>query len=278
MRHLHYVVLIIGFILILPDSLLSNDHELHILFTESTNGVLQNCECPVQPLGGMARRKTLVDSIRSSYKYVILVDAGNFLSAFRRQHDDSLMIILMANLQYQAINIGQNEMNYFKEIEKIENLKHFFTSLDFDLFYKDFKRNVTIEIFCHSKKIILIGINHIDQQNKLNQLLKRTHPSDYVILLSKLNQNENKAIIDHFKGKIKCIIGNNSEDIQIGHWKQYKGCHLLKAGVDGQSVGHMKLKVKQEVRLTEVIFHKVKKWIMPDPVFIRQINNLEATR
>lgn len=275
MRHLTLVVLFIGFIQIIPDSLFSKDQTVHILFTESTNGFLQNCECPVQPFGGMARRKTLIDSMRTIHENLILLDAGNFLSTFNRHQNDSLMIELMHQFNYNAVNFGQNENRFFKQKKGIPFT---FTSLKSAEQNTAICRKKSTIIQMVSRKIKIIGIYHPSQLNQLDQeILIKQNEADFVIVLSKLTETENKKLIEQYKGHIHCIIGNHSEDSLTGKWIQYKQTHLFKAGVDGQSVGHIQLLLNNKPEIKNVHFYKVKKWILPDQEFMKQINHLEAT-
>ena len=63
---------------------------LAVLFTGSSNGMIKPCHCPGQPLGGLARRKTLVDSLRRGEPNSIFVDTGNWLSSYNRRDEDAL--------------------------------------------------------------------------------------------------------------------------------------------------------------------------------------------
>src|SRR4051812_15916957 len=48
-----------------------------VLFTAEAHGALLPCDCPLQPLGGVARRATLIEKYRKRGP-VLLIDAGGW--------------------------------------------------------------------------------------------------------------------------------------------------------------------------------------------------------
>ncbi|HYG76028.1 MAG TPA: hypothetical protein VEK08_13570 [Planctomycetota bacterium] len=84
-----------------------------VLFTAEAHGALFPCDCPLQPLGGVARRATLVQRYRERGP-VVLIDAGGWAAgglydenSSGDSHDDELRTNLMAGamrlMKYDAI-------------------------------------------------------------------------------------------------------------------------------------------------------------------------------
>ena len=83
--------------------------DLHILYTQNTNGVLQNCNCPDNPLGGMEKRATLFQDWLKEYPNTLIFDSGDFLSFDGSPASDAKMIEAMKALHYSSVNIGDQE-------------------------------------------------------------------------------------------------------------------------------------------------------------------------
>jgi len=85
--------------------------ELHILYTQNTNGVLQNCHCPANPLGGMEKRAAFVAQWRSEYPNTLLFDSGDLLSFNSDIVSDAKILRAVDALNYSAVNIGDQEFS-----------------------------------------------------------------------------------------------------------------------------------------------------------------------
>lgn len=53
--------------------------EILIVYTNNTNGVLENCSCPERSYGALEKRAALIDSLRRTNKYLLLLDSGDML-------------------------------------------------------------------------------------------------------------------------------------------------------------------------------------------------------
>lgn len=84
---------------------------LYILYTNNTNGALENCYCPDHPLGSLEKRAVFVRSFRSSHPNTILVDAGDFWGLTDRLPlKDSLVTAAYKSMNYDAILPGDQEL------------------------------------------------------------------------------------------------------------------------------------------------------------------------
>ena len=53
--------------------------QVTIIFSGSANGVLESCNCPGNPFGGLVNRAAVVDSLCKIYPEALVVDVGDFL-------------------------------------------------------------------------------------------------------------------------------------------------------------------------------------------------------
>ena len=90
---------------------ISFSQELHILYTQNTNGVLVNCQCPSAPLGGMEKRATFVSDWLKKHPNTLLFDSGDFLSFEGDEDNDAKMLQAMDAMNYSAVNIGDQEFS-----------------------------------------------------------------------------------------------------------------------------------------------------------------------
>ncbi len=98
---------------------------LTLLFTNSTNGYLESCDCPDNPFGGLVRRATLVKELKKDNPQVILLDGGDTLSPYPDALSAKYVFLAMEKVGYDAIALGDQELilgrDYIKsEIEKNE--------------------------------------------------------------------------------------------------------------------------------------------------------------
>ena len=73
-KFFRYVVLIVLCCFVFPFGLFAE--EVKVVFTGQSYACLYPCHCPVSPEGGIARRASLIKTIRSSFKNVLVLEAG----------------------------------------------------------------------------------------------------------------------------------------------------------------------------------------------------------
>lgn len=98
-----YVVLFFLFSCVLSAS------ELHIIFTANVNGILEDCRCGNEPLGGLARVKTFVTEFRQQHPNTLLIDGGDFLNPYTYPDLNNAMSDFMQYLDYDIITAGDQE-------------------------------------------------------------------------------------------------------------------------------------------------------------------------
>src|SRR5262249_21836649 len=86
--------------------------KLVILSTTDVKGKTGPCGCHV-PKGGLARRAGLVDSIRTQFGQVALVDAGGFFPEADGQQDlASFLMDAMSRLNTDAVGVAERDLRY----------------------------------------------------------------------------------------------------------------------------------------------------------------------
>ena len=70
---------LIAVILFSAGVLPAQDGELVIVYTNNTNGILENCRCPERAYGALEKRAAFIDSARKVHPDLLLLDSGDLL-------------------------------------------------------------------------------------------------------------------------------------------------------------------------------------------------------
>jgi 2',3'-cyclic-nucleotide 2'-phosphodiesterase (5'-nucleotidase family) len=278
-----------------------SDIPLTVLFTGSTNGLLQPCHCPGQPWGGLSRRKTLVDSLRRANPNTIFVDTGNWLSSYDRHEDDALLAQAYHLLDYDAVNLGVHELIYgVSWIGKAAtDLPIVSANLEFND-HADEKLSKPIPIAppyrihqAGGMKILISGFlspfflsdlkDSVRVQTDIRPVietldgLKSAADSvDWVLILSQLTEDENRTIATRCSW-IGAILGNGTREDPYGRWESSGKAVLAKAGLDGGTVGRLKVRlIDGKIRIDGVDFLPVDDHLKDDPDMVRLIGSLDG--
>ena len=95
-----------------PHEPLLQPDKLVILSTTDVKGKTNPCGCHI-PKGGLARRATLADSIRSTFGQVLLVDNGGFFPE-DDAHREAAPFLMdeMKTLGTDAVNVGERDLRF----------------------------------------------------------------------------------------------------------------------------------------------------------------------
>ncbi|MEA2081654.1 MAG: redoxin family protein [Elusimicrobiota bacterium] len=90
---------------------------LRILYTNSANGIIESCDCPSNPYGGLVRRLTFFSKVNPAD---IRISAGDFLSPNSEKIKNRYVMKIMEKLKFDAVCIGDQEFrtgtDLFKEL------------------------------------------------------------------------------------------------------------------------------------------------------------------
>tara|TARA_B100000700_G_C15060358_1_gene865365 strand:- start:5240 stop:6730 length:1491 start_codon:yes stop_codon:yes gene_type:complete len=234
------------------------DSEITILYTNNTNGALENCLCPGKAYGSLEKR---VHYIRDWYRKnpnTILVDAGDFLSPTQNALKDSIAFRVYEMMPYDAIGLGDQE--FFKGATFISNLMDE-SSLPFvsSNIEKPELKKINEQIIIQRNNIKFGILSIIDPgvflfypkrvkdevlfsdfrttlQSKIDALKEK---SDVLILLSHSGIDIDRDIAKKFSG-IDIIIGSHTQTVLDNPEKVGKTI-IVQSGKDGYYVGHLRL-------------------------------------
>lgn len=140
---------------------------LTIAYTGNTDGYLENCGCKANQSGGVARRATIVDSVRSVDPEALVLDAG---SSFDRpdqyqihsvlaEKEQRLYLEMMDQMGYSAAAIGLGELSrgprYFRELSR--GLRIRFLAANVTAAGKPLG-SASIHLRCRGRRIAVIGV------------------------------------------------------------------------------------------------------------------------
>ncbi len=85
---------------------------VHVAATGSNKGEVDPCGCKTNPKGGIARRATLIDSLRTVYPGLLLFDAGGIVHPDKKKGEptDPFILSAMNRMRYDAVTFGQIEL------------------------------------------------------------------------------------------------------------------------------------------------------------------------
>jgi hypothetical protein len=211
------------------------EDKITILISGQSHSSLYPCSCPVSPIGGVSRRATLIKKIKAENKNVLVLESGgsfaggNFDTTSQttdidRQRTEYYMQSL-AKMGYDAFLVSSIEFNFGEEfLKKSESeykLNYLSANLEGELSY------IIKEI--NGAKIAVIGITDEDVKTKtqipcnnpeasLAKIIKEVRQDKkvgLVIVLSYLEQNESKEILNKIKG-VDIWVSSNNPFMQAG--------------------------------------------------------------
>lgn len=98
------IILTLIFFSILSDGLYAED--IYIIYTANINGMIENCGCGADPLGGIGRVKSLIDTFRKEHKNVVLIDGGDYFNSYPYQKLNDSMLASLDLLNYDCLVPG----------------------------------------------------------------------------------------------------------------------------------------------------------------------------
>ncbi len=82
------------------------------LFTNSTNGYLEDCHCPSTPYGGVVRRATYINTIRAQQRNTVLIDSGDIINPSSDTLKAETLFRSYVYMGYDAIALGDQEFTF----------------------------------------------------------------------------------------------------------------------------------------------------------------------
>jgi 2',3'-cyclic-nucleotide 2'-phosphodiesterase (5'-nucleotidase family) len=80
--------------------------DIYILYTSNTNGMIENCGCGADPLGGIARVKSFIDQFRQEHLHVFVIDGGDYFNSYPFPELNEAMFSAFILMHYDFIVPG----------------------------------------------------------------------------------------------------------------------------------------------------------------------------
>jgi 2',3'-cyclic-nucleotide 2'-phosphodiesterase (5'-nucleotidase family) len=80
--------------------------EFYIIYTANVNGMIENCGCGADPLGGIGRVKSFIDQFKGDHRNVIVIDGGDYFNTYPFPKLNEAMYSSLLLLQYDCLVPG----------------------------------------------------------------------------------------------------------------------------------------------------------------------------
>ncbi len=191
--------------------------DVTLVLVGQTHAMLYHCSCPVEPDGGIARRATLIQQLRKNNPNVLLVDSGSFFAGGPMDQDSqgqeldqmrtALHLKAMDLMGYDAASLSPDEFNFGKIFLEKNIAKTGIKFLGANI-VSDKVAPYLVKRFGKTQVGVIGLVNPLI--NSKIQDLKITEPQgalkkavsglkklnvDLIVLISGLNEDQNKALL-----------------------------------------------------------------------------------
>ena len=197
------------------------ENQLTILISGQSHASLYPCNCPQNPLGGVARRAALIKEIRDSDKNVLVIEAGGSFGGGK--YDANVQTIeldkkrtkfymkSLTEMDYDAFLVSSQEFHFgdsfLNEVMAQYELNYLSANLK-----GDFLPYIIKEV--DKVKVAIIGISDDEAKNQTQvpfqdpgeilggviQEVRDNQKADFVIVLSYLDEKSSQNILEQIEG------------------------------------------------------------------------------
>lgn len=246
---------------------------IEILSTGEIHGMLEPCDCPVEKGGGVAKIAQVFQNYRGK-ENILLLDGGGFSaggmydSYTQGRLIDSIrtlkMLRSMAQMQYDAIGIGDEELQYGASWLKNQQTQLKLPLVSVNCFDKNGGRifepviykklgqfTIAITALTTTEEILKRDQSYIvkDPIQELSQIWQEIlKKSDLQIVISHLGQEKSEQIYKIFPDADVVINGHRKSDTKVVSLVNTKP--LIQFGFEGKKIAHVTLeKSSQEFKI-----------------------------
>jgi len=254
MRKKVFIILLLT--VIVP--VLTNGTQITILYSGSTNGVLESCQCPGNPFGGLVNRAAVIDSIKRTDGNVIVVDVGDFLPVEGDSLKSAFLLKALEHCSLDAASPGDQDFVRGKDYVKDSGLPFVSPSI-YDIqsrsymfqTYKIFQfDSVRIAITSLFNPDLLkfypdsiraeIGVEPPDATWKRFGAFMR-EKADVVVVLSHMGYDKDREFLHNSEG-IDIMVSGHSQ-VMLEEPDSIRQSLLLAPGKNGEHLGLLELTV-----------------------------------
>ncbi|MFH1963652.1 MAG: hypothetical protein ABIJ30_12430 [bacterium] len=238
-----------------------------IVYTGSTNGYLESCNCKSNPFGGLVRRAACFKKLRKEMDNLIFVDSGDLFPAHPQEIQINYCLRVMELLEYDAVVLGDQEFvlgcNFIHQKIKKNKLPFIVSNLSLcterlciplapPCVIKQVGKYTVGIIGVISKDAFAFfpkeKIENLDIHDPVNALkssiamLKKEDQVDLIVVLSHMGYKMDQEMAERVEG-IGIIVGGHSQvllqtPVRIGDTV------ILQPGEKGQFVGVFTINMK----------------------------------
>ena len=268
--------------------------KLIILSLTDVHGETSPCGCST-PKGGIARRASFADSMRTSYSQILVVDNGGFFPVEEVKKDVGPFIMdMMKALGTHAVGVGDRELTYGVEFLK-EHVKR--TQLDVistNLLDRKTRRPCFKPWVIHKVGTVNVGIFSVmstsvglgpsqDQlsveapdvaaKRAVTELRKKG--ATVIVMLSQLGKTETEDLATAVEGIDVAMVGRNVPLLQKG--RMLKNTLMVYGGERGQYMGRsiLTLDPKRHVATSESEMYILGPNVGEDPKVLALVKSFE---
>ena len=229
-----------------------------IIYTNNSNGFLENCHCPSHPYGAIEKRAVVIDSIRRVEKNVLLLDTGDILDIISNRQKHNYILKAYEYMNYDAWIAGDQDF-----VEGIDFFQQQFLNLNMSLVstnmiyknkfftkkyickeFEDIKIGITGVINTELQKYIYSDAKKYIQFIEPGKVLKSTirdisSQCNFIILLSHNGMDNDRLIAKKYSG-IDLIIGSHSQTV-TQEPEMLNNTMIVQAGENGFRIGVLTL-------------------------------------
>lgn len=189
-----------------------------VVYSSDSHANLYPCDCPKQRDGGLARRSTLVKKIRNRFPQVILIEGGSFFgggpfdeNSVSKELDKkrtNFFLDCIDKIGYDCLTLGEDEFIYGNDFLRnmISQHKTPFvctnvSEMGISPYIIKTVQGYKVAIVSLCKKTSNQELKFYEWQDILKDYIDKLESMqsvDIIILVSRLSEKENKAIVDNF--------------------------------------------------------------------------------
>lgn len=273
------------FLFLIQTSILSAGEPIYIAYTANLNGNLELCRCQPDEMGSMAQLSGIVDSLRTEYPGLILLDNGDFFKTYPNPVTNMMAVELMSLLNYDAAGVGDQE--FVEGISFLENMWHHYpmTLLNANIKFLQpeglsFKRYHIITRSEYNIGIVSVlppaafefivrpNLQILPVDEILSTVLDNLIPRcDIIVLLYHAGYREALKVAQRFP-QCQVILAGHSQEQAI---KKFPGQIIVQPGYDGEYLGFLELKKEGNSMEFNHNFLPVTDSFIPRPQFLEKL-------
>ncbi|MEK7813396.1 MAG: redoxin domain-containing protein, partial [Candidatus Desantisbacteria bacterium] len=250
--------------------LVGKPNTLTILFSNSTNGYLESCNCAENPFGGLVRRAALIKEIRKDNPCMLLLDSGDILPPRQEPLLAKYTLLSMERMNYDLIALGDQELimgtEYIRSEIEEKNLPFYSANLaicqdktcsylapshlikEIGSFTVGIISIISPEVFTFFPKDLIKNLEIADPVKQVQGFVQAFRDKvDLIVVVSHSGYEEDLRLAKQVKG-IDVIIGGHSQTL-VKKASVVPGTLIVQAGEKGQYLGRLDIRFDEKKKI-----------------------------